>query len=91
MPKHPRFKLHFTPTSASWLNAVEGWFAQLEKLALYRGAFTSVADLKAAIRQFIEAHNEHSAKPFKRNKTAEVIIRSVHKAKLSVIKNKLMN
>ena len=91
LEKHPRFKLHFTPTSASWLNAVEGWFAQLERRALYRGAFTSVADLKVAIRQFIEAHNEHSAKPFKWNKTAEAIISSVHKAKLSVIKNKLMN
>ena len=45
---------------------------------------------KDAIREFIEAHNEHSAKPFKWNKTAEAIISSVHKAKLSVIKNKLM-
>ena len=50
-----------------------------------------VTDLKVAIRQFITAHNEHSAKPFKWNKTAEAIISSVHKAKLSVIKNKLMN
>lgn len=75
LEKHPRFQLHFTPTSASWLNAVEGWFAQLEGRALYRVAFTSVAELKAAIRQFIEAHNEHSAKPFKWNKTAEAIIR----------------
>lgn len=41
--------------------------------------------------QFIDAHNEHSAKPFKWNKTAENIISSVHRAKLSVIKNKLMN
>jgi len=47
--------------------------------------------LKVAIRQFIEAHNEHSAKPFKWNKTAEAIISSVYKAKLSVIKNKLMD
>ena len=91
LEKRPRFKLHFTPTSASWLNAVEGWFAQLEMRALYRGAFTSVADLKTAIRQFIDAHNEFSAKPLKWNKTAEAIISSVHKAKLSVIKNKLMN
>ncbi|MNC75791.1 hypothetical protein D3C75_1273860 [compost metagenome] len=44
----------------------------------------------AAIRQFTEAHNEHSAKPLKWNKTAEAIIDSVHKAKLSVVKNKLM-
>ncbi|KMM95552.1 hypothetical protein TU81_03950 [Pseudomonas lini] len=45
-------------------HAVEGWFAQLERRALYRGAFASVADLKAVTNQFIEAHNEHSAKPF---------------------------
>ena len=50
LEKHPRFKLHFTPTSASWLNAVEGGFSQLERRALYRGVFTSVTDLKAAIR-----------------------------------------
>ncbi|WP_159299086.1 IS630 family transposase [Pseudomonas chlororaphis] len=91
LEKHPRFKLHFTPTSASWLNAVEGWFSQLERRALYRGVFTSVTDLKAAIRQFITAYNEHSAKPFKWNKTAEAIISSVHMAKLSAMKNKLMN
>ena len=91
LEKHPRFKLHFTPTSASWLNAVEGWFSQLERRALYRGVFTSVTDLKVAIRQFITAHNEHSAKPFKWTKTAAAIISSVHMAKLSVIKNKLMN
>jgi transposase len=91
LEEHPRFKLHFPPTSASWLSAVEGWFAQLERRALYRGVFTCVAGLKAAIRQFIEAHNEHSAKLFKWGKTAEAIIGSLHKAKLSVIKNKSMD
>jgi hypothetical protein len=63
----------------------------LERQALYRGVFTNVTDLKAAIRQFITAHNEHSAKPFKWNKTAEAVINSVHVAKLSMVKNKLMN
>jgi hypothetical protein len=87
----PRFKLHFTPTTASWLSAVEGWFAQLERRALHQGAVTNVADLKTAIRQSIEAHNEPSAKPFKWKKTAEAIIGSAHKAKLSVIKNKLLD
>ena len=91
LEKHPRFKLHFTPTSASWLNAVEGWYSQLERRALYRGVFTSVTDLKVAIHQFITAHNEHSTKPFKWTKTAAAIISSVHMAKLSVMKNKLMN
>lgn len=74
LEKHPRFKLHFTPTSVSWLNAVEGWFAQLERRALCRGVFASVSELKAAIRQFIEAHNGLSTKPFRWNKTAESII-----------------
>lgn len=87
LEKQPRFKLHFTPTSASWLNAVEGWFAQLERRALYRDAFSNVADLRAAIRRFIEAYNEHSAKPFHWNKTAESIIGAVHRAKLAVIRN----
>lgn len=91
LEKHPRFKLHFTPTSASWLNAVEGWFAQLERRALYRGVFSRVAELKASIRHFIETHNEHSAKPLKWNKTAEAIISSVNKATLGTIKNKLLN
>lgn len=55
-----RFKLHFTPTSASGLNAVEGWFAQLERRALSRGVFSSVEKLKRAIQQCIETHSEHS-------------------------------
>ncbi|SDZ68366.1 DDE superfamily endonuclease [Pseudomonas sp. NFIX28] len=50
LENYPRFKLHFTPTSVSWLNAVESWFAQLKRRALYRGALTSVSDLKTAIR-----------------------------------------
>ncbi|MNE18829.1 Integrase core domain protein [compost metagenome] len=91
LEKHPRFKLHFTPTSTSWLNAVEGWFAQLERRALYRDGFSSLADLRAAIRRFIEAHNEHSAKPFRWNKTAESIISSVHRTKLAVIRNELLD
>jgi transposase len=45
LAQHPRVHFHFTPTSSSWLNAVEGWFAQLERRALYRGVFTSVGEL----------------------------------------------
>lgn len=48
LEKYPRLKLHFTPISASWLSTVEGWFSQLERCALYRGIFTSVADLSCA-------------------------------------------
>lgn len=88
LEKHPRFKLHFTPTSASWLNAVEGWFGQLERRALYRGIFTSVGELKTAIRRYIKTHNEKLAKPFRWHKSAESIMTSVARAKLSIIDNK---
>lgn len=81
LEKHPRFKLHFTPTSASWLNAVEGWFGQLERRALYRGVFTSVENLREEIRRYIKAHNQETAKPFQWTKRAEVIINAVNRAK----------
>ena len=49
----PRITLHFTPTSASWLNAVESWFSQLERRSIYRGVFSSVTDLRNEIHRFI--------------------------------------
>ena len=78
---HPRFHLHFTPTSASWLNAVETWFGQLERRALRRGVFTSVSELRDEIRRFIEAHNIHSAKPFRWTKSASAILDAVERAR----------
>jgi len=81
---HPRFKLHFTPTSASWLNAVERWFAQLERRALHRGVFGSVQELRDAIRKFIAAHNAYGAKPFQWTKSAETILDKVERAKSSI-------
>jgi len=81
LEKHQRIKLHFTPTSASWLNAVEGWFAQLERRALYRGAFSSVKELKDEIHRFIKVHNTACAKPFRWTKTAKSIIDAVERAK----------
>lgn len=63
LTRHPRFAFHFTPTSCSWLNAVEGLFAKLAKRRLKRGVFRSVADLQAAINRFIKEHNENP-KPF---------------------------
>ena len=54
---HPRFHLHFTPTSASWLNMVERFFAEITRNRIRRGVFTSVADLKAAIMDYLENHN----------------------------------
>src|SRR5437762_4784463 len=77
---HPRFTLHFTPTSASWLNAVEGWFAQLERRAVRRGSFTSVSDLRSELRRFIAAHNQYAAKPLVWTKPGDVSLDSVARA-----------
>jgi len=60
LAKHPRFVLHFIPTSSSWLNLVERWFAELSQKAVRRGVFHSVEDLQQAIREFTTAWN---AKP----------------------------
>ena len=81
MEKNPHVHFHFTPTSASWLNAVEGWFAQLERRSLYRGAFSSVAELKDEINRFIKVHNSELAKPFQWTKDADTIIKAVNRAK----------
>jgi transposase len=77
----PYIHFHFIPTSSSWLNAVEGWFAQLERRALYRGVFTSVPELKAALLEFIEVHDPALPKPFKWTKDAKTILASVDCAK----------
>jgi transposase len=58
--RHPRWSFHFTPTSASWLNAVEGFFAILTKRRLKRGFFKGVVDLQAAINRFVADHNQQS-------------------------------
>lgn len=78
---HPRFTFHFTPTSASWLNAVESWFGQLERRSIHRGVFTSVKDLRNEIHRFIKQHNARSAKPFTWVKSASVILEKVDKVK----------
>jgi transposase len=63
LANHPRWTFHFTPTSASWLNAVEGFFAKLTRRRLKRGVFRSVVDLQAAINRFVEETNA-DPKPF---------------------------
>jgi transposase len=57
--RHPRFHLHFTPTSSSWLNLIERWFRDLTTRRLRRGSFASVADLIAAIRAYLAHHNQN--------------------------------
>jgi hypothetical protein len=58
--RHPRWTFHFTPTSASWLNAVEGYFAKLTKRRLKRGVFRSIVELQAAIKRFPAETNADS-------------------------------
>jgi transposase len=73
---HPRFKLHFTPTSSSWLNLVERWFAELTTKKLRRSAHRSVRALNADIRAWIETWNE-DPQPFVWTKTADQILESI--------------
>lgn len=70
---HPRWVFHFTPTSASWLSAVEGFFSAITRRRIRRGVFTSVAELEDAIRRYI-AHHNRQAKPFVWTKSADQIL-----------------
>jgi transposase len=76
LDRHPRFTFHFTPTSTSWLNAVEGFFAKLSKQRLKRGVFRSVEELKAAIHRFLADANQNP-KPFTWTKDPRKIIAAV--------------
>ena len=73
---HPRFVVHFTPTSASWLNLVERWFAELTTKKLRRGAHTSVRQLNADIRAWIDTRNDNP-RPYVWTKTADQILASI--------------
>jgi hypothetical protein len=77
---HPRFHLHFTPTSASWLNQVERFFGLITQQRIRRGVFTSVAELETAIHDYLEHHNAHP-KPFVWTKSAEEILAKVTRAR----------
>ncbi|WIM11127.1 IS630 family transposase [Enhydrobacter sp.] len=76
LDKHPRFAFHFTPTSASWLNAVEGFFAKLANKRLKRGVFRSLRELKDAIHCFLRLHNA-DPRPFIWTKDPNKIIAAV--------------
>ena len=77
---HPRFHLHFTPTSASWLNLVERFFAEITEQRIRRGVFNSVADLEKAIMDYLEQHNANP-KPFVWTASAGAILEKVARAK----------
>ena len=79
LARHPRFNMHFTPTSASWLNMVERFFRDISENRLRRGVFTSVPDLVAAIDEYV-AHHNTNPKPFIWTKSARDILQKVIRA-----------
>lgn len=72
LARHARWTFHFTPTSGSWLNAVENFFSRLTRQRLKRGVFRSIADLQAAIHRYLAEHND-DPKPFRWTKSADTI------------------
>ena len=76
LAKRPRFHLHFTPTSASWLHLVERWLALLTEKQIRRGVHRSARELEAAIQGYLAIYNDHP-KPFVWTKTADQILASV--------------
>ncbi len=83
LAKHPRFHLHFTPRSSSWLNLVERWFRGLTDKAIRRGVFHSVPDLVAAIEDYMQANNDNP-KPFEWTATAEDILEKVRRGRVAL-------
>ncbi len=81
LAKHPRFHLHFTPTSSSWLNLVERWFRELTDKALRRGVFGSVPELIVAIEAYLSANNDHP-KAFVWTATAEHILEKIQRGRV---------
>ncbi len=86
LEKHPRFHMHFTPTSSSWLNMVERFFRDISDKRIRRGVFTSVADLETAINEYIAVHNA-KPKPFIWTAKASDILAKVTRARSSLNKS----
>ena len=88
LDKHPRFHLHFTPTSASWLNLVERFFGLITHERIRRGVFTSLDALESAIGEYLDNHNA-APKPFVWTKSADQILAKVERARnaLEALKN----
>ena len=82
LASNPRVRVHFTPTSASWMNLVEVWFGIIERQAIHRGSFRSVRELTGKIRDFIDGWNDR-AHPFVWTKTAEEILTKANRQKTS--------
>ena len=84
--KHPRFHMHFTPTSASWLNMVERFFRDITDKRIRRGVFKSVPELEAAINEYIATHNA-DPKPFICTAKASDILAKVTRARVALNKS----
>ncbi|MCI0348411.1 MAG: IS630 family transposase [Acidobacteriales bacterium] len=80
LKRHPRFHLHFIPTSSSWLNVVERWFGEITRKRIRRGTFKSVPELIAAIESYLNEHNQNPTK-FVWTKDAETILAKVNRCK----------
>ena len=80
LEKHPRFHLHFTPTSSSWLNLVERWFGEITRKRIRCGVFKSVPDLVEAIEKFIASNNQNP-KPFVWTKKVDQILEKISRCK----------
>jgi transposase len=85
LKKHPRFHLHFTPTSSSWLNVIERWFRDITQDRIRNGVFRSVQELEQAIREYIDRHNANP-KSFVWTKKAEDILEKVARARKALDK-----
>ena len=79
---NPRVVVHFTPTHASWMNLVEVWFSMIERQAIHRGSFTSIRELNAKIRAFIDGWNDR-CHPFVWTKTADQILKKANRQNTS--------
>ena len=78
LTRHPRWRFHFTPTSASWLNAIENFFSKMTRQRIRRGVFRSIVDLQAAINAYLAEHNANP-KPFVWTKSAEAILAKLNR------------
>lgn len=85
LAKHPRFHMHFTPTSASWLNLIERWFAEITNKRIRRGVFKSLDELTQAIKAYIDEHNENP-KRFTWTAKAEALLEKCGRAKSTLDK-----
>ena len=84
LTRHPRFQLHFTPTSSSWLNLVERWFRDITQKRIRRGSFGSVTELLAAIQEYLDEYNR-APKRFVWTKSADMILAKIDRCKAALV------